>query len=77
MWVAPCCVSKSFTRPVYGVARRKGPMGAPAARQFTASQRLFVRADVAREDLGGDGHVVVSVVDPLDFLVPLGALTRE
>ena len=52
-------------------------MGAPAARQFTASQRLFVRAHVAREDLGGNRNVVVSVVDPLDFLVPLGALTRD
>ena len=52
-------------------------MEALAARQFTASRYLFVRAHVAGEDFGGDGHVVVSVVDPLDFLVPLGTLTRD
>ena len=52
-------------------------MGGPAARQFTDKGESLVRSHVAREDLRGNGNVVVSVVDPLDLLVPLGALTRD
>ena len=52
-------------------------MGALAARQFTDNAVLLVRAHVAFEDLGGDGNVVVAVVDSLDLLIPLGALARN
>ena len=52
-------------------------MGTPVARQFTGLLPLLVGADVAGEDLGGDGHVVVAVVDSLDFLIPLSALARN
>ena len=34
-------------------------------------------AKIPGEDLGGDGHIVVAVMDPLDLLIPLRALARD
>ena len=36
-----------------------------------------MRTKIPGEDLGGDGHIVVAVMDPLDLLIPLRALARD